>query len=248
MDKCLKLPFVLLSITLVVTIAISVFGGFSAVAGSMAPKPVPTSGVKRSNTSLSIAAPATSVSDQTENTDEIPTVVNSTCLTCHGKQGVSAPGSLFPNLAGQWAFYIRTQLYEFNSHQRADPMAAIMWGMVASLSDAQIYQVATYFSRQIRNPGLIEDSGLVAAGKKIYTGGLLKEKVPACMACHGPTGIGIPPMFPALAGQRRAYMVNQLNYFKSGSRTDDPEGIMRDIAKNLTSKQITELAAYARSL
>lgn len=247
MDNKLKLPLVL-SITLSVTMAVSVFGGFNAVAGSMIANPASASGVKPSNTPSPIRVPATSASGESANTGGIPTVVSSTCLTCHGKQGVSAPGSMFPNLAGQWAFYIRTQLDEFKSHQRADPMAAIMWGMVAPLSDAQIHQVATYFSRQIRNPGAIEDSGLVAAGKKIYTGGLLKEEVPACMACHGPTGIGIPPLFPALAGQRQAYVVNQLDYFKSGSRTDDPEGVMRAIAKNLTSKQITELAAYARSL
>ncbi|MHB1678232.1 MAG: c-type cytochrome [Sulfuriferula sp.] len=248
MYKKLKYPLVLLAIILLVTMAISVFGGFNAVAGATVANPTSTSGAKPSNTTAPITAPATLASGKTVSIEGIPTVVSSTCLTCHGKQGISASGSMFPNLAGQWAFYIRTQLYEFKSHQRADPLAAIMWGMVAPLSAMQIDQVAAYFSKQIGNPGANENPNLVEAGKKIYTGGLLQANVPACMACHGPTGIGIPPMFPALAGQRQAYVINQLNYFKSGVRTDDPEGVMRDIAKNLTSKQITELAAYARTL
>ncbi len=248
MYKKLKQSLTLLATTLAATIVIPEFGGFNALAGVIAANSAPISGVKPSSTISPITAPATSVSVGLANTGGTPTAISSTCMPCHGAQGVSAPGSMFPNLAGQWAYYIRTQLDEFKSHQRADPMAAIMWGMAAPLSEVQIQQVATYFSGQIRNPGAISDPGLGAAGKKIYTGGLLKEEVPACMACHGSTGIGIPPMFPALAGQRSAYVANQLNYFKSGARTDDPEGVMRAIAKNLTSKQITELAAYARSL
>ncbi|MHB9137626.1 MAG: c-type cytochrome [Acidithiobacillus ferrooxidans] len=68
------------------------------------------------------------------------------------------------------------------------------------------------------------------------------------MACHGPTGLGDPPYFPRLAGQRRAYVELQLHYFKKGLRTNDPHAIMRYVASRLTAPQITELATYVRSL
>jgi len=243
--------------SIIITFIISVLGMEYAQAETVVSSAISTAGVVPTKASLPVTTAKVdaksptqlrSAPDETAKLNAVPTIVSSSCMTCHGQQGITAPGVMFPNLAGQWAFYLRTQLYDFKSHQRADPMAAIMWGMVAPLTDAQIHQVATYFSNQVRNPGVSENPKLVQAGKKIYKGGLLKEDVPACMACHGPTGVGIPPLFPALAGQRQGYVVNQLNYFKLGTRTDDPDGVMRDIAKNLTSQQIMELAAYVRAL
>ncbi len=239
--------------SIIITFIISVLGMEYAQAETVVSSAISTAGVVPTKASLPVTAAkvdakSSTQSDEAAKLNAVPTIVSSSCMTCHGQQGITAPGVMFPNLAGQWAFYLRTQLYDFKSHQRADPMAAIMWGMVAPLTDAQIHQVATYFSNQVRNPGVSENLKRVEAGKKIYEGGLLKEDVPACMACHGPTGVGIPPLFPALAGQRQGYVVNQLNYFKLGTRADDPDGVMRDIAKNLTSEQIMELAAYVRAL
>ena len=156
---------------------------------------------------------------------------------------------MFPDLAGQWAPYLVKQLNNFRSHTRADPMAkAIMWGMAASLTPAQVQQVANYFSTQTPPKAKMVNAKLAAEGKKIYEGGISNLHVPACMACHGPTGLGDPPYFPRLAGQRRAYVELQLHYFKKGLRTNDPYAIMRYVASRLTGPQITELATYVRSL
>src|SRR6202043_345784 len=71
-----------------------------------------------------------------------------TCGTCHGVNGRSVSPT-FPNLAGQTATYIETQLKAFKDQSRADPDAqAYMWGMAAQLSDATISGLAKYFSQQ----------------------------------------------------------------------------------------------------
>jgi len=182
-------------------------------------------------------------------TGGIPLPVSSTCMACHGMTGISPSGSMFPDLAGQWAPYLVKQLNNFRSHTRADPMAkAIMWGMAASLTPAQVQQVANYFSTQTPPKTKLVNAKLAAEGKKIFEGGISKVDVPACMACHGPTGLGDPPFFPRLAGQRQAYVELQLNYFKKGLRTNDPHAIMRYVASRLTGAQIAELATYVRSL
>ena len=183
------------------------------------------------------------------NATGVPQPVSTTCMACHGMTGISPSGSMFPDLAGQWSPYLVKQLNNFRSHTRADPMAkAIMWGMAASLTPAQVQQVANYFSTQTPPKAKMANAKLAAEGKKIYEGGISNLHVPACMACHGPTGLGDPPYFPRLAGQRRAYVELQLHYFKKGLRTNDPHAIMRYVASRLTAPQITELATYVRSL
>ncbi|MCW9056061.1 MAG: c-type cytochrome, partial [Gammaproteobacteria bacterium] len=39
-----------------------------------------------------------------------------------------------------------------------------------------------------------------------------------CFACHGVDGVSVNPAFPSLAGQNKAYIIRQLQAFKSGDR------------------------------
>ncbi|MBU2784214.1 c-type cytochrome [Acidithiobacillus ferriphilus] len=193
----------------------------------------------------SVASPAAATSSVTSG--GVPTVVQSSCMACHGLQGISPDGGMFPNLAGQWKTYMLRELDHFKAHTRADPQSPIMWAMVAPLTAAQTQQVAEYFSSQKPASGHVYDPKLVAEGKKLYFGGLPKMQMPACMACHGTTLAGLPPFFPMLAGQKRTYVINQLTYFKSGQRVATHKGIMQYIATRLDQKQIVALAAYIRS-
>ncbi|ALM51013.1 c-type cytochrome [Halomonas huangheensis] len=45
-----------------------------------------------------------------------------------------------------------------------------------------------------------------------------KEKAQACAACHGPTGVGIGPIFPNLAGQHAPYLARQIIDIRDGDR------------------------------
>lgn len=186
------------------------------------------------------------VSNPFEWSGAAPKVVQTTCSACHGLHGISmVPG--YPNLAGQWPQYIEKQLRNFKSHKRADPMSSVMWAMAAPLTKKQISDVARYFYNQKPQTPKTTDPAAVAAGRKIWFGGIPSKGVPACYACHGQTGLGLPPKFPRLAGQHQQYVVNQLTYFKKGLRKNDPLGMMRYVAKNLSSAQIKDLAAFVRS-
>ena len=66
-----------------------------------------------------------------------------------------------------------------------------------------------------------------------------------CSNCHGLAGNSTSPIFPNLAGQLEAYLIAQLNGFKSHGR-EDPAGFeyMWGLSRRLTDEQIKGLAAY----
>jgi cytochrome c553 len=66
-----------------------------------------------------------------------------------------------------------------------------------------------------------------------------------CIACHGLNGIGIIPLYPNLAGQKREYLAAQMRAFRDGSRKNP---IMTPMAAHLGDADIDSLAAYYESL
>ena len=47
-----------------------------------------------------------------------------------------------------------------------------------------------------------------------------KAKAITCGACHGQDGNSVNPVWPSLAGQHATYLVEQLQAFKAGTRSD----------------------------
>ncbi|GAB6042923.1 c-type cytochrome [Endothiovibrio diazotrophicus] len=167
------------------------------------------------------------------------------CAACHGADGNSVINPLWPSLAGQHASYIVKQLTELHAGDRKDPT---MSPMAAPLSEADIADLAAWFSSQTRQPHQA-DPAKVKLGKQIYHGGNMETGVPACMACHGPTGAGNEPAkFPSLAGQNAAYTAKQLKAFRDGSRANDPNGMMRGTAKFMSDAEIDAVASYIQGL
>ena len=70
---------------------------------------------------------------------------SATCVACHGANGVSII-PLYPNLAGQKAPYLESALKAYKTQDRKGGNAAIMYGMAAPLSDADIANLAAYFA------------------------------------------------------------------------------------------------------
>ncbi|MDO1529764.1 cytochrome c [Fulvimonas sp. R45] len=66
------------------------------------------------------------------------------CFACHGADG-NAVDPQYPRLAGQYNEYIQQALHEYKDGRRDNP---IMKGMVATLSDQDIEDIAAYFSSQ----------------------------------------------------------------------------------------------------
>jgi len=71
-----------------------------------------------------------------------------TCIACHGNDGIGILPE-YPNLAGQHEDYLQTALRAYRSGQRKNP---VMGGMAANLKDAEIRELAHYYSSQ--RPGL----------------------------------------------------------------------------------------------
>ena len=73
-----------------------------------------------------------------------------------------------------------------------------------------------------------------------------------CAACHGANGVSVSDTIPNLAGQRAAYLENQLKAFKDGTRKPqsaaNPAAIMNAMAAQLSPAQIADVAAYFASL
>jgi cytochrome c553 len=61
-----------------------------------------------------------------------------------------------------------------------------------------------------------------------------------CANCHGTSGRATGAM-PALAGQPKSYLVEQMKAFKEGQRSGT---IMHQLAKGYTDEQIEAMAAY----
>ena len=180
------------------------------------------------------------------------------CAACHGLDGNSADPQ-YPKLAGQHEQYIRRQLKLFKSGERAN---AIMMGMAAALSEQDMRDIGAYFATQKANAGVADDTVIKAGpntdkkfyqvGEKIFRAGKPSTGVPACMACHGPTGRGNPgPSYPSLAGQHSTYTVTQLQAFRNGGvwgKDANANVIMSQAAKNLSDEDIQGLATYVEGL
>ncbi|KVW98915.1 c-type cytochrome [Thiobacillus denitrificans] len=69
---------------------------------------------------------------------------STTCAACHGADGNSTVPS-FPKLAGQNRDYLFHSLKDYKSGKRNNP---IMAGQVQTLSDADMLDLALYFSKQ----------------------------------------------------------------------------------------------------
>ncbi len=171
-------------------------------------------------------------------------IVKQNCGACHGLHGNSLI-PIYPKLAAQIPQYLKKQLHDFASGVRTSP---VMFGIAKALSDTQIQELVQYFSQQTNKSTAQPDTQLALQGKKIYHGGVIAAHVPACAACHGLAAIGLPPLYPRLAGQNSPYIESQLLAFRGKKRDNDARAVMRDIASKLTTQKIKAVTAYLSSL
>jgi len=169
------------------------------------------------------------------------------CAACHGADGNSVVPN-WPKIAGQHAAYIERQLGLMKGGNRVVPEMA---GIVISLSDQDMADVAAYFSTQTTAAGLA-DEALLATGESLYRAGIAEKDVPACMSCHGPAGKGNPLSgYPSLAGQHSVYSEKMLMGFRAGTMWGDDDTnskIMTDVANRLTDAEIKAVASYIQGL
>lgn len=170
------------------------------------------------------------------------------CVTCHGETGQGQLAAGFPRLAGQNAVYLVRQLQSFHDATRVNP---IMAPVAQQLSDADRQALAAYYARlAVTHHDAVPpaDAKSLIAGEALAQRGDWDKGLPACAQCHGPKGLGVGAAFPQIAGQPPAYIVTQLQAWQSGTRKNDPLGLMHGIALKLSAADISAVAAYYGSL
>ena len=66
-----------------------------------------------------------------------------------------------------------------------------------------------------------------------------------CIACHGPQGLSVSPIWPSLAGQKYSYLVKAMKEYRNGVRQDP---LMTPQAQTLTEAQIDAVSWYYSSM
>lgn len=150
------------------------------------------------------------------------------CAGCHGDVGISkTPG--MPSLVGLDPKYLVAAMTAYKSGQRKNDT---MKAMLASVSDANINNVALYYGLQKPVRAQTPAPGDKDAGATVGAG---------CSGCHGADGVSGSPMTPSLAGQDAAYVANALQAYKLGTRGDET---MKGLAASLDDGAIKNVAAF----
>jgi cytochrome c553 len=168
------------------------------------------------------------------------------CGACHGMDGNSAD-AMYPKLAGQNESYIARQLAQFKSGKRVNP---IMLPFASTLSEQDMHDLGAFYASKKATPGQT-DEAYVKRAQQLYRAGDSALGVPACMACHGPSGRGMAgSAYPQLSGQWADYVVAKFGEWRSGTVWGDDEHarIMPEIAGRLSESDIAALASYAQGL
>jgi len=167
------------------------------------------------------------------------------CQECHGQDGISHDGKI-PNHAGQHAAYLVKQLLAFRSGERRHD---IMNRMAEELSDQDIADIAAYFAGQSR---MRSEAGLVTPfAVALFSQGDQARGIQPCGKCHGEQGQGKIEqgvVYPRIGGQRRVYLRGQLAGWKLADRTNSPQAVMNDTARQLSDDEIDALADYIAGL
>jgi cytochrome c553 len=168
---------------------------------------------------------------------------SSLCQGCHGAEGISFV-DLIPNLAGQSALYTAKQLRDYQSGARTHQ---IMSAISKNISGSELADISAYFAGLKKMQG--DGSGDNPVAAKLFREGDTARGIPSCAGCHGENG-KVPAIaaYPVIGGQHREYLRVQLFRFRSGDRSNSPDGVMNKAAKALADAEIESLSDYISGL
>ena len=174
--------------------------------------------------------------------ENLPDIAES-CLGCHGTADSAPISGLVPSLQGQSSDFLAAALTAFRDGSRP---SGIMQPMAAALAEDETRRLAEFYAGLRRPERPVNPAPASEPGRTIAVDGIPGSEVPPCLSCHGQDA---DPSFPRLAGQNKAYLVNQLRLWKKGINTVTPGAdIMAPIAQRLHEAEIEAVAAYFAGL
>ncbi len=134
------------------------------------------------------------------------------CIGCHGIVGYQASFPevyKVPKIAGQGSKYIASAL---NAYAKGDRKHPTMRSIAGSLSEQDVADLSAYYEQQGKSA-----AGEVApATLAMPVPDVLKDRMAACVACHGANFSTPPdPSFPRLAGQHADYLYAALRAYET---------------------------------
>lgn len=165
------------------------------------------------------------------------------CMSCHGPDGAGMAAAGFPRLAGLPAAYLSKQLHDFRDGSRKQP---IMEPLAKALSDAEISAISATLAAMPMpaTPDTRRQQMATDPVQSLALYGDWSRGIPGCVQCHGPGGVGVGEHFPPLAHQPASYLAGQLDAWRDGRRSNDPNQLMVGVAKALTDAEVKALADY----
>lgn len=174
-----------------------------------------------------------------------------TCVTCHGQNGEGLKAMGGPALAGQEAYYLKSQLQSFRTNKRGshakDAFGAQMQPFAKTLDSDGINDIVAYVMSLPAYTTTEETiKGDVENGKAYYN--------MVCGACHGNGAVGIEALHsPRLVGVQDWYLERQIQNFREGIRGTEPGDTygaqMQQIAVAIPDdKTVNDVVAYINSL
>jgi cytochrome c553 len=176
-----------------------------------------------------------------------------TCVACHGRDGRGAIQD-YPDLAGQDEAYIIQQTNDILDGSRVggkdatgNPRAQGMRGALISpqgerrIDQKEIEKIAAWLAKlepaKPRAPEKPVPVERIEQGRDVY-------KRANCISCHGPDGRKPMKTYPIIAGQKRAYIVAQMQDLKSKAREHGKTKLMYPFVQRRTDDQIEAIADY----
>ena len=104
----------------------------------------------------------------------------------------------------------------------------LMKSMLATVSDANVNNIALYYALQKPARAETPAAGDKAAGTAAAA---------ACAGCHGADGVSGNPAIPSLAGQDAEYLATALRAYKEGTRSDET---MKGLVASLDDDAVQE--------
>jgi cytochrome c553 len=167
------------------------------------------------------------------------------CVSCHGAKGEGM--AAFPPLAGTGFGYLLAQLDAFADGRRQN---SVMGPIAKGLSAQERASTAAYFSGLPTRvlPIAAPPPAASDAGGWLAQRGRWADQLPACAQCHGTAGEGVGSQFPPIALLPADYLQAQIQAWKDGTRAPGPLGVMRDLARKLSTEDVQALSAYYTQL